>query len=121
MLGVNDEGHLHVPGSLEATGEESALVYVSFTRELGTNQLHLEPRLKDLESVQNGFRMNLHSGLVQMQPQELPISLLGVRMAPDGSFTNEFQYRLQLVREMEMKLAAAPFDTGDVLTVYQVR
>jgi len=83
MLGVNDEGHLHVPGSLEATGEESALVYVSFTRELGTNQLHLEPRLKDLESVQNGFRMNLHSGLVQMQPQELPISLLGVRMAPD--------------------------------------
>ena len=56
-----------------------------------------------------------------MQPQELPISLLGVRMAPDGSFTNEFQYRLQLVREMAMKLAAAPFDTGDVLTVYQVR
>ena len=42
-------------------------------------------------------------------------------MAPDGSFTNEFQYRLQQVREMAMKLAAAPFDTGDVLTVYQVR
>jgi len=57
---------------------------------------------------------------IQRQNPSTGGRLLGVRMAPDGSFTNEFQYRLQQVREMAMKLAAAPFDTGDVLTVYQV-
>ena len=47
--------------------------------------------------------------------------LLGVRMATDVSFTNEYIYRLQQVNAMANKLAAAPFDIGDVLTVYQVR
>jgi len=62
-----------------------------------------------------------HAIPIQRQDPSTGGRLLGVRMAPDGSFTNEFQYRLQLVRDMAMKLAAAPFDTGDVLTVYQVR
>ena len=62
-----------------------------------------------------------HAILIQRQDPSTGGRLLGVRMAPDGSFTSEFQYRLQQVREMAMKLAAVPFNTGDVLTVYQVR
>jgi len=42
-------------------------------------------------------------------------------MATDGSFTNEYIYRLQQVNAMANKLAAAPFEIGDVLAVYQVR
>jgi len=49
-----------------------------------------------------------HAIPIQRQDPSTGGRLLGVRMAPDGSVTNEFQYRLQQLREMAMKLAAAP-------------
>jgi hypothetical protein len=103
---------------LQITGGDLALAKCTFSL-MKWKWQGIDPILESSVSMPGQITID-GTNITRLEPNE-GTRVLGVRMAMDGSFTDELKYRIQQSKKMGMKLYKSWLSTTDSFMVYETR